>query len=136
ECGIHKQYWTQSIAPWLQEDCSRLLSGNPSASGYTAPDPERKRRFAMAHRKLDILDDTGFVILKQYEGDLDPNEWEQLSYLDWKSGGDTNFAVLASGNGEDDARGFWEHGKPDKDGIWAPNAEKAPTLKKWVESVR
>ena len=89
----------------------------------------------MAHRKLDILQDTGFVILEPYEGDLHPAEWEQLTYLDWKSGGDTNFAVLASATGEDDARGFWEHGKPDKDGIWSPNAEKAPTLKKWVESV-
>ena len=89
----------------------------------------------MAHPKLDILNDKGFVILKPYEGDLDSAEWEQLTYLNWKSGGDTNFAVLASANGEDDARGFWEHGKPDKDGIWAPNIEKAPTLKKWVESV-
>ena len=89
----------------------------------------------MAHRKLDILDDAGFVILKPYDGEIDPAEWEQLTYLDWKSGGDTNFAVLASANGEDDARGFWEHGKPDKDGIWCPNIEKAPTLKKWVESV-
>lgn len=85
--------------------------------------------------KLEILDDTGFVILKPYEGEIDPSEWEQLTYLDWKSGGDTNFAVLASANGEDDARGFWEHGKPDKDGVWTVNIEKAPTLKKWVESV-
>ena len=89
----------------------------------------------MAHTKLDVFAEKGFVILKPYEGEIDPVEWEQLAYLDWKSGGDTNFAVLASANGEDDARGFWEHGKPDKDGIWAPNAEKAPTLKKYVESV-
>jgi hypothetical protein len=89
----------------------------------------------MAHRKLDILNDKGFVILEPFEGDIDPKEWEQLTYLDWKSGGDTNFAVLASATGEDDARGFWEHGKPDKDGVWAPNADKAPTLRKYVESV-
>jgi len=89
----------------------------------------------MAHRKLDILDEKGYVILEPHQGELDPAEWEQLTYIDWKSGGDTNFAVLASATGEDDARGFWEHGKPDKDGIWAPNIEKAPTLKKWVENV-
>jgi len=89
----------------------------------------------MAHRKLDIMSEKGFVILNQYDGEIDPAEWERLAYLDWKSGGDTNFAVLASANGEDDPRGFWEHGKPDKDGVWCPNIEKAPTLKKWVESV-
>lgn len=89
----------------------------------------------MALRKLDVLAEKGFVILRPWEGEVDPAEWDALTYLNWKSGGDTNFAVLASANGEDDARGFWEHGKPDKDGVWAPNAEKAPTLKKYVESV-
>ena len=89
----------------------------------------------MGHPKLDVMEDKGFVIMKPYEGEIDPSEWESLSYLDWKSGGDTNFAVLASATGEDDARGFWEHGKPDKDGVWTPNVEKAPTLKKYVESV-
>jgi hypothetical protein len=89
----------------------------------------------MAHKKLDTMEEKGFVILKPFEDEIDPSEWESLSYLDWKSGGDTNFAVLASATGEDDARGFWEHGKPDKDGVWCPNIEKAPTFKKYVESV-
>ena len=89
----------------------------------------------MAHQKLDVFEEKGFVILNPYEGDIDRSEWEALSYLDWKSGGDTNFAVLASANGEDDARGFWEHGKPDKDGVWTANAEKAPSLKKYVEAI-
>ena len=53
----------------------------------------------MAHRKLDIMSEKGFVILNQYDGEIDPAEWERLAYLDWKSGGDTNFAVLASANG-------------------------------------
>lgn len=89
----------------------------------------------MAHRKLDILDEKGFVVLKGWEGTLDPAEWEGLEYKDWKSGGDTNFAILASADGEHDPRGFWEYGKPDKDGMWTTNVEIAPTLKKWVESV-
>jgi hypothetical protein len=38
--------------------------------------------------------------------------------MDWKSGRDTNFAPLASATGEMDCRGFWDHGKPDKNGIW------------------
>ena len=52
----------------------------------------------MSHKKLEVLND-GFVILKSYEGDLDPSEWEGLRYFDYKSGGDTNFAVLASAAG-------------------------------------
>ncbi len=43
--------------------------------------------------------------------------------------------ILASADGEHDPRGFWEHGKPDKDGVWTSNAEVAPTLVKWAESV-
>lgn len=89
----------------------------------------------MSHVKLPEMEEKGFVVLRRYEGPLDPAEWESLEYLDWKSGGDTNFAILASANGEHDARGFWEHGKPDKDGVWTTNAEKSPSLKKWAESV-
>ncbi|MEQ7010723.1 hypothetical protein ABN028_31540 [Actinopolymorpha sp. B17G11] len=88
----------------------------------------------MAHRKLKLLKRDGFVILDPYEGRISPEEWESLNYLDWKSGGDTNFAVLASADGTDDPRGFWEYGKPDKDGVWTENIQKAPTLKRWVES--
>ncbi len=32
-------------------------------------------------------------------------------------------------------RGFWEHGKPDKDGVWTANADRAPGLREWVLSV-
>jgi hypothetical protein len=89
----------------------------------------------MGHRKLDVMQEKGFVVLDRHDGELDPAEWESLEYLHWKSGGDTNFAILASANGEHDPRGFWEHGKPDKDGVWTTNAEQASTLKKWTESV-
>lgn len=84
---------------------------------------------------LPIVDRTGFVELAPYQGELDPKEWEGLEYLDWKSGGDTNFAILASATGEHDPRGFWEHGKPDKDGVWTSNIEASPTLRKWTENV-
>jgi len=89
----------------------------------------------MAHRKLDILEETGFLILEPYEGEIDSTEWQSLTYFDYKSGGDTNFAVLASATGEEETDPFWAHDKPDKDGMWTPNAEKAPTLRKWVENV-
>jgi hypothetical protein len=84
---------------------------------------------------LEALAETGFAVLRPFAGSIDPREWEGLTYLDWQSGGDTNFAVLASANGEDDPRGFWEHGRPDKDGVWTKNADRAPTLCDWVHSV-
>lgn len=88
------------------------------------------------HRKLDILAAAGYVVLNDNLGPVPrPEEWEQLDYMDWKSGGDTNFAPLASATGEMDCGGFWDHGKPDKDGIWTKNRELAPTMVRWVEAV-
>ena len=90
----------------------------------------------MAYRKLDVLGDTGFTILRDYEGPPIPTEeWQRLEYVDWKSGGDTNFAPLASAEGQMECRGFWDHGKPDKDGVWTQNREIAPTLCRYVEAV-
>lgn len=88
------------------------------------------------HRKLDILAEKGYVILRDRPGPMiPPAEWEALEYMDWKSGGDTNFAPLASANGEMDCRGFWDHGKADKYGIWTSNRQLAPTLVDYVEEV-
>ena len=58
-----------------------------------------------------------------------------MEYVDWKSGGDTNFAPIASAFGEMECAGFWDHGKPDKDGIWTKNADVCPTLVEWTERV-
>jgi hypothetical protein len=86
------------------------------------------------HRKLDILAKTGFVVLRDYDGAAIPqDEWESLTYMDWKSGGDTNFAPLTSATGDMDCRGFWDHGKPDKDGIWTANREIAPSLARVIK---
>lgn len=87
------------------------------------------------HERLPALSETGFLVLRPFEGAIPQSEWESLTYLDWKSGGDTNFAVLASATGEDDPRGFWEHGRPDKDGVWTANAERAPGMQSWVTNV-
>src|SRR5215472_10860751 len=88
------------------------------------------------HRKLEILAKTGYAVLGDYRGPaISPREWESLTYMDWKSGGDTNFAPLASATGEMDCRGFWDHGKPDKGGIWTTNRDLAPNLVSYVEGV-
>src|SRR6266516_650285 len=88
------------------------------------------------HVKLDILAEKGFLELRDYNGPPVPEaEWNQLEYMDWKSGGDTNFAPIASALGEMECAGFWDHGKPDKDGIWTKNASICPTLVQWTKNV-
>ena len=87
------------------------------------------------HVRLDCLAETGFVVLRDAPFDVPASEWESLEYMDWKSGGDTNFAPLASADGELDCRGFWDKGKTDKDALWTSNASSAPTLKKYVDSI-
>jgi hypothetical protein len=86
------------------------------------------------YHKLDALAEKGFAVLRPYEGPAVPeSEWMGLEYMDWKSGGDTNFAPIASAFGGMECHGFWDHGKPDKDGMWTDNAAQCPTLVKWVK---
>jgi len=87
------------------------------------------------HHRMPVLDETGFVALSPMPTDVPASEWESLEYMDWKSGGDTNFAPIASADGELDCRGFWDKGKTDKDALWTSNAEIAPTLRDYVDSV-
>jgi hypothetical protein len=87
------------------------------------------------HPRLDVLAATGVVQLADRAGDVPQAEWEGLEYLDWKSGGDTNFAPLASADGELDCRGFWDKGKTDKDALWTSNAATSPTLRDYVSDV-
>ena len=87
------------------------------------------------HYRMPILADTGVVELAPMPTDVPASEWESLEYLDWKSGGDTNFAPIASADGELDCRGFWDKGKTDKDALWTSNAEIAPTLRDYVDAV-
>jgi len=85
----------------------------------------------MSHKKLDVLAEKGFVVLDSYGDLVDPQEWQSLEYVDWKSSGDTRFAPLASAYGEIECNGFWHFDppKPDKDGVWIDSqTDKAPTL--------
>src|SRR5204863_2375389 len=52
------------------------------------------------------------------------------------SGGDTNFAPIATADGELDCRGFWKEDdqRPDKNGRFTSNAALCPTLVAEVES--
>jgi hypothetical protein len=87
------------------------------------------------HHRMEALAADGFVELLPMPVDVPPWEWESVEYMDWKSGGDTNFAPLASADGELDCRGFWDKGKTDKDALWTSNAELTPTLRAYVDAV-
>ena len=87
------------------------------------------------HYRMAVLADTGVVELTPMATDVPPSEWESLEYMDWKSGGDTNFAPIASADGELDCRGFWDKGKTDKDALWTSNAGIAPTIREYVDGV-
>jgi hypothetical protein len=88
-----------------------------------------------AHSRLDVLAETGVVILKDADFDIPESEYLALEYMDWKSGGDTNFAPIATADGELDCRGFWDKGKTDKDAVWTSNADVAPSIKNYVDGV-
>ena len=74
----------------------------------------------MAYIKSAALEETGYVVLDPYGKEIDPKEWLDVEYVDWKSSGDTRFAPLASAKGEIECNGFWNHKPPrtDKDGVW------------------
>ncbi|WP_296198166.1 hypothetical protein [uncultured Microbacterium sp.] len=87
----------------------------------------------MAYITSKALEETGYVVLDSYNEPIDPKEWLDLEYNDWKSSGDTRFAPLASAFGEIECNGFWNHKPPrtDKDGVWIDSqTEIAPTLTK------
>ncbi len=68
--------------------------------------------------ELPELAEKGYVVLDRCDLDVPSAEYESLEYQDWKSGGDTNFAPIASAYGAIECAGFWDHGKPDKGGVW------------------
>jgi hypothetical protein len=88
-----------------------------------------------AHHRLPQLDELGFVALRDADFEVPPAEYEALEYMDWKSGGDTNFAPIASADGELDCRGFWDKGKTDKDALWTSNAEIVPSVRRYVDGI-
>ena len=48
------------------------------------------------HQRLDVLAETGFVALGDLPYEIPESEFTSLEYMDWKSGGDTNFALMCS----------------------------------------
>jgi hypothetical protein len=89
------------------------------------------------HPRLPALAERGFVRLRDLADPIPDDEFLGLEYMDWKSGGDTNFAPVATADGELDCRGFWKPGdeRPDKGGKITSNGEKCPEIVRYVTSV-
>ena len=81
------------------------------------------------HPRVSALAEHGYVVLRDLADPIPESEYIDLEYMDWKSGGDTNFAPIATADGELDCRGFWKPGeeRPDKGGRFTSNAEHCPT---------
>jgi hypothetical protein len=89
-----------------------------------------------AHPRPAALAERGFVRLRDLDPPIDESEFLDLEYMDWKSGGDTNFAPVATADGELDCRGFWKPGdeRPDRGGRWTVNAARCPGVVAQVEA--
>jgi hypothetical protein len=89
------------------------------------------------HPRLEVLRERGWVQLRDLPATVPECEYLDLEYMDWKSGGDTNFAPIATADGRLDCRGFWSQGdeRPDKGARFTTNAAHCPTLVHEVESV-
>jgi hypothetical protein len=89
------------------------------------------------HPRLAALQANGFVRLRDLADPVPEAEYLALEYMDWKSGGDTNFAPVATADGQLDCRGFWKPGdeRPDKGGQITSNGALCPSIVRYVESV-
>jgi hypothetical protein len=89
------------------------------------------------HPRVQALSEKGFVVLRDLAPPVPDHEFLSLEYMDWKSGGDTNFAPVSTADGQLDCRGFWKPGdeRPDKGGQFTANATRCPTLVDHVTSV-
>ena len=87
------------------------------------------------YHELPEMAEHGYVVLRRCDLEIPEGEYLDLEYRDWKSGGDTNFAPIASAHGAIECAGFWDHGKADKDGVWTENAAACPTLVEWTVRV-
>jgi len=89
------------------------------------------------HYRMPVLrENGGHVLMRPYSGpEIPSTEWTGLEYTTPPTDPTTWFAPLATATGEKILQGFWDFGKPDLDGIWTSNADKAPTLVRYVDSL-
>ena len=78
----------------------------------------------------------GLVTLRGYEGPrIQAAEWETLEYTTYSSDPYTYFAPITSPTGRVEMIGAKEAGKEELECVPTPNADKCPTIMKWLESM-
>jgi hypothetical protein len=90
-----------------------------------------------AHYRCPLVQDgNGHVTLRRYDGPQIPaSEWESLEYTTYKSDPFTYFAPITSPTGKVEMIGAKEVNKEELECVPTPNAEKCPTIIKWLDSM-
>ena len=99
--------------------------------------PQRLPRTGTGHYRMPALEQNGgWLELGLYRGpEIPASEWESLTFTTYASDPFTYFAPITSATGELELKPFGQDGKCDLDGKWTPNAEKCPTIVRWLESI-
>lgn len=92
---------------------------------------------ATPHYRMPSIAKHGWAQLPDMSPLIPEDEYLSLIYQDWRSGGDTTFAPIATADGSLDCRGFWKNGSehPDRDGIWTENALRCPSIVAAVDNL-
>ena len=100
------------------------------------PPQQMPRRDTPHYRMPKVEANGGWLALAPYSGpEIPPEEYESLEYTTYPTDPNTFFAPITSATGKIELGAFGQYGKCDLDREWTPNAEKSPTLIKWLESV-
>jgi hypothetical protein len=100
------------------------------------PVPDIPRRDTPHYRMPMLEANGGWLSLNRYSGPEIPSvEYESLEFTTYPTDPHTFFAPITSATGQIELGAFGNYGKCDLDREWTPNAEKCPTLIKWLESV-
>jgi hypothetical protein len=99
--------------------------------------PQKLARRETPHYRMPKLVANGnYMILDRYRGpEIPPQEWESLEYTTYATDPSTYFAPITSATGKIELETFSDFDKCDLDREWTPNAEKSPTIVKWLESI-
>ncbi len=99
--------------------------------------PQRLPRRETGHYRMPKLEaNGGWLELDAYSGpEIPASEWESLTYTTYASDPSTYFAPITSATGKMEMKPFGDFGKCDLDREWTPNAEKCPTIVRWLESI-
>ena len=99
--------------------------------------PQQMPRRGTPHYRMPKLEaNGGWLQLEPYRGpEIPAEEYESLTYTTYPTDPSTFFAPITSATGEIELGAFGNFGKYDLEREWTPNAEKCPTIIKWLESV-